>query len=384
MKLLVFKCLITLMCLVGVALTGIETGHVVVMLLGLCYLTFSELYFEKLTVPVLEVINIPLICCAFAYAPVALLLPIACFFGAKKRLYASAAVGCVVYVYYIFAVRDPQMIMSFVLCALAVIAELMSEDSEKEKQENISLRDTSKEREIGLEEENRLLASNRDMMVRNATLSERNRIAREIHDNVGHMLTRSILQLGAVRVINRDETVDAALGGLKETLDNAMNSIRESVHDLHDESVDLAGALSGILSEVNSFSTKLDVDLEYDEGEDLKEHGTGQFRRSEGRVPREIKYAFIAIAREAVNNSIKHSNGDEISVSVREHPGYWRLEVADNGHGHVARGKGIGLEGMEERARSIGAILRIDDRAGFRVIVTALKSRRSKYEDSDH
>ena len=336
---------------------------------------FSELYFEKLGVLVLELINIPLICCAFAFEPIVLLLPIACFFGAKKRLFASAAVACAVYAYYLFSKQDPQMIMALVLCVLAVIAELMFEDSEKEKKEIISLRDTSKEREIGLEEENRLLASNRDMMVRNATLSERNRIAREIHDNVGHMLTRSILQLGAVRVINKDETVDAALGGLKETLDSAMNSIRESVHDLHDESVDLAGALSGILSEVNGFSTKLDVDLDPDGGEEPEGKGTGPFRVSGSSVPREIKYAFIAIAREAVNNSIKHSNGDEISVSVREHPGYWRLEVADNGQGRIARGKGIGLEGMEERARSIGAILRIDDSAGFRVIVTAFKKK---------
>jgi len=375
MKLLIFKSLITLMCLVGVALTGIETGHIVVMLLGVCYLMFSELYFEKLGVLVLELINITLICCAFAFEPIVLLLPIACFFGAKKRLFASAAVACAVYAYYLFSKQDPQMIMALILCVLAVIAELMFEDSEKEKKEIISLRDTSKEREIGLEEENRLLASNRDMMVRNATLSERNRIAREIHDNVGHMLTRSILQLGAVRVINKDETVDAALGGLKETLDSAMNSIRESVHDLHDESVDLAGALSGILSEVNGFSTKLDVDLDPDGGEEPEGKGTEPFRVSGSSVPREIKYAFIAIAREAVNNSIKHSNGDEISVSVREHPGYWRLEIADNGQGHIARGKGIGLEGMEERARSIGAILRIDDTNGFKVIVTAFRKK---------
>ena len=84
------------------------------------------------------------------------------------------------------------MVMALILCVLASVAQLMHEDSEKEKKEIISLRDSSKEREIGLEEENKVLAKNRDMMVKNATLSERNRIAREIHDNVGHMLTRSV------------------------------------------------------------------------------------------------------------------------------------------------------------------------------------------------
>lgn len=48
---------------------------------------------------------------------------------------------------------------------------------------------------------------NQDYEIYLATLKERNRIAREIHDNVGHMLTRSILQLGALSVINKDETV---------------------------------------------------------------------------------------------------------------------------------------------------------------------------------
>ena len=356
MKLLLFKCLITLMCLVGVAMTGIEAGHIVIMLLGVCYLMFSEIYFENIGTGILEVIHIPLLCSAFLYGPVAYLFPVTCFFGTKKRLFASGVAACVVYAYYIISERDPQMVMALILCVLASVAQLMHEDSEKEKKEIISLRDSSKEREIGLEEENKVLAKNRDMMVKNATLSERNRIAREIHDNVGHMLTRSILQLGAIRVINKDETVDGALGDLKDTLDNAMTSIRTSVHDLHDESVDLAGALADMLSDVKGFETKLDVDLE-------------------GSVPREIKYAFIAIAREAVNNSMKHSSGDEISVSVREHPGYWRLEVSDNGRGHVMRGKGIGLEGMDERARTIGAILRIDDSNGFKVIVTAFKKK---------
>nr|MCR5521718.1 hypothetical protein [Lachnospiraceae bacterium] len=120
-----------------------------------------------------------------------------------------------------------------------------------------------------------------------------------------------------------------------------------------------------------------DIDLEPSQEADAisGDESRSSVKRTGGSVPREIKYAFIAIAREAVNNSMKHSSGDEISVSVREHPGYWRLEIADNGQGHVTRGKGIGLEGMDERARTIGAILRIDDSNGFKVIVTAFKKK---------
>jgi len=367
------------MCLAGVALTGIEAGHIVIMLLGVCYFLFSEIYFENIGRGILEALHILLLCCTFIYEPVISLFPIAFFMGTKKRLYVSGAVTCVVYVYFFLLKYDPQVIMTLMLCALALVAELMSEESEKDRKVIISLRDSSKEREIGLEEENRLLAKNRDMMVKNATLSERNRIAREIHDNVGHMLTRSILQLGAIRVINKDETVDGALESLKETLDNAMTSIRTSVHDLHDESVDLAGALANILSEVSGFETKLEVDLENSQEASVEngDENRSIVTQTGGTVPRQIKYAFIAIAREAVNNTVKHSNGDEIAISVREHPGYWRLEITDNGKGAglIERGKGIGLEGMEERARAIGALLRIDDSNGFRIIVTAFKNK---------
>ena len=63
------------------------------------------------------------------------------------------------------------------------------------------------------------------MDIHAATLKERNRIAREIHDHVGHMLSRSILQLGAILAINKDEKLDIPLRGLKDSLDTAMNNI---------------------------------------------------------------------------------------------------------------------------------------------------------------
>ncbi|MGC7323280.1 histidine kinase dimerization/phosphoacceptor domain-containing protein, partial [Mycobacteroides abscessus subsp. massiliense] len=65
------------------------------------------------------------------------------------------------------------------------------------------------------------------------------RIAREIHDSVGHLLSSSLLQVGALLAVNKNEKTRGNLVALKETLTNAMNSIRSSVHDLYDESIDL-------------------------------------------------------------------------------------------------------------------------------------------------
>ena len=59
---------------------------------------------------------------------------------------------------------------------------------------------------------------------------------------------------------------------------------------------------------------------------------------------------FIAIAKEAVNNAVKHSNGDEIRIIVREHPAFYQLEIMDNGTTADERrlsgetGDGIGIK----------------------------------------
>ena len=58
-------------------------------------------------------------------------------------------------------------------------------------------RDDSRERDLLLSQKNKALLEKQDYEIYNATLKERNRIAREIHDNVGHVLSKFILMLGA-------------------------------------------------------------------------------------------------------------------------------------------------------------------------------------------
>lgn len=114
--------------------------------------------------------------------------------------------------------------------------------------ELLAMRDNTAEHDMLVAQNTRQLLENQDNMVLTATLSERNRIAREIHDNVGHMLTRSILQTGAIKVINKDERLEKPLAQLQSTLDTAMDSMRKSVHDLHDESIDLRTALDDVIN----------------------------------------------------------------------------------------------------------------------------------------
>lgn len=223
-----------------------------------------------------------------------------------------------------------------------------------------SMRDASMEHDMLMEQMNHQLIEKQNAQIYNATLKERNRIAREIHDNVGHMITRSILQVGAIGVINTDEKLKAPISDLKSTLDTAMDSMRKSVHDLYDESVDLHQALAKLKPTDSAFAFSLEYDCEDD-------------------VQRDVKYAFIAIAKEAVNNAVKHSNGDEIRIIVREHPAFYQLEIMDNGTSVDERslsgetGDGIGIKNIKERVAAIGGTMRIKADDGFRIFVTLMK-----------
>lgn len=223
-----------------------------------------------------------------------------------------------------------------------------------------SMRDASMEHDMLMEQMNHQLIEKQNAQIYNATLKERNRIAREIHDNVGHMITRSILQVGAIGVINTDEKLKAPIADLKSTLDTAMDSMRKSVHDLYDESVDLRQVLAKLKPTDSAFAFSLEYDCEDD-------------------VPREVKYAFIAIAKEAVNNAVKHSNGDEIRIIVREYPAFYQLEIMDNGTSADERklsgetGDGIGIKNIKERVAAIGGTMRIKADDGFMIFVTLMK-----------
>ena len=130
-----------------------------------------------------------------------------------------------------------------------------------------------------LAEKNKALQEKQNYEIYAATLRERNRIAREIHDNVGHLLSRTILLTGAAKTLNRDKNMESLLEGLDTSLNSAMNSIRSSVHNLHDESETLREIAEGIIKDFENCT------MEYDMSE---------------IIPNKIKYCFAAIIKEAL------------------------------------------------------------------------------------
>ena len=221
-----------------------------------------------------------------------------------------------------------------------------------------SIRDEVTEKNLELDDRNRELTVAQDNEIRIATLRERNRIAREIHDNVGHMLTRSLLQSGALIVINKDENMKEPLEELRSTLDCAMTSIRQSVHDLHDDSLDLKRIIEDSAS---SAQDKFTVKLDYDIG---------------NNTPSKIKLCIAGIIKETISNAIKHSNGDKLDISIREHPAFYQVLVIDNGKSSRIHETGIGLRNMTDRTESVGGYISFTpSNEGFRVFASIPKNK---------
>ena len=138
-----------------------------------------------------------------------------------------------------FVIRPQTSLLVLILigCVLAAMLALALSWVLHLREELQQVRDDadSGTRQASLEKKE--LTAQQDAEIEAATLQERNRIAREIHDNVGHMLSRAILLTGALQTVNKNEELYEPLQKLNASLNDAMNSIRESVHDLYDDSL---------------------------------------------------------------------------------------------------------------------------------------------------
>ena len=324
-------------------------------------------------------------------------LPVVMYDTARSRNYIAAILSIAA------LIRSFSVNETGITCLIIILTLLAAYLSIKSEKNNLliskyhQIRDDSEEKKSRLRSQNVALEKAMDTEVYNAQLSERNRIAREIHDNVGHMLSRALLQMGALLAIHKEEPTHTQLEGVRETLDSAMNNIRSSVHDLHDESIDVENSIRQMAEPLEErFNVSIEMDFD------------------SRNTPRNVKYAIIGIVREAIANVIKHSRSTDVNIKCVQHPSMYQLIIHDfvseathegtakwNKSVEAEMGKsveaesgksvgaemgksveaesekaggnkdgGIGLENIRSRAESVGGTCNIITDNGFKVFVT--------------
>ncbi len=191
---------------------------------------------------------------------------------------------------------------------------------------------------------------------------ERRRLGRELHDGLSQRLSMLVVELGGAC---REPGAPSAetLAALRSQATALADEARTLSHQLHPAAVErcgLAAALRDHCAELRR-STGLEVDLRLDEGVDP--------------LPEDFALALYRIAQEGLHNVVRHAGVREARLELRCRPGAVGLSLADAGAGFdlaAPREGGLGLVGMEERARLLGGSLRVDSAPGLGTEIEAV------------
>lgn len=251
-----------------------------------------------------------------------------------------------------FEMEQPVWLATIVFSAIALMLRHRTLAHEKLRRHYLALLDTTRKMAMEIKGQNKILLDSQDDKIRLATLNERNRISREIHDHVGHRLSGAFLQIGAILTKNPK---DESFLELKDTLSLAMESIRKSVHNLYESSIDLASEVESLATKLTCCRVELNINLRTDP--DIS-----------------IKYALISAVKEAFSNIAKHSDANLVKLDLIEHPAFYQMTVSDNGHA-LLHGfeKGLGLKSISTRVEALSGYFLTRTQNGFEIFITIPK-----------
>jgi signal transduction histidine kinase len=294
-------------------------------------------------------------------------LPILLYDILHSKYQLGAALVPFLYIYHLAEYNSMLISFTAVFTAAAYLLKYKTDRLNTVRNEYNDLRDSSAQMSLLLEEKNQSLLKNQDYEINLATLNERNRISKEIHDSIGHLLSRSLLQVGALLTISKDEVIKEGLSSLKESLSDGMDQIRSSIHNMYDDSIDLYLQIDHLVKEFTFCPITYDYDIK-------------------NQPSLQLKHSFIAITKESLANIIRHSNATKVSIALHEHPAMYQLIIQDNGtlSDHTRKNiekavenpdfaEGMGLHNIIDRVKGFGGNIHITADRGFKIFISIPK-----------
>ncbi len=179
-----------------------------------------------------------------------------------------------------------------------------------------------------------------------STEAERTRISREIHDQLGQLLTAIKMELRTIeRLTPRDpDKVSERLAETFELVDETIRTIRRIASDLRPGILDDFGLEAAVEWQLQQFRDRTGLEAVL------------QTRMDEERVSKDLSTAAFRVLQEALTNIARHAEASRVDVDIRTTETELQLRVLDNGRGLQIEGetRSLGLVGMRERARQLG------------------------------
>jgi signal transduction histidine kinase len=248
-------------------------------------------------------------------------------------------------IYYKFNLSNVSQMVFFLtvnilILVIAAFAQHTKEEKEKKDVLYKKLLDTHKKLKEYTDELNRL-----------SVIEERNRIARDIHDTLGHDMTALIMQLQMADHYSRSDLVKSAemLNSSLKTARDSLSKIREVVETLRGKETSPELAIKTLADE---FSKKTGSKIELKiEGEILKNHN--------------INRAVYHILQEGMTNALRHGNASRIWIRLAYSNEDIKFSIRDNGQGALVLIEGFGLKGIRERVEAFGGKVEYRSQDGF-------------------
>ncbi len=232
------------------------------------------------------------------------------------------------------------LMVNILILVIAAFAQHTKEEKEKKDILYKELLDTHRQLKEYTDELNRL-----------SVIEERNRIARDIHDTLGHNMTALIMQLQMA-----DHYVMSDAGKSSQMLKNSLNTAKESLSKIREVVETLRGKEISpeiaIKTLVEEFSEKT---------------GAGIKLNIEGEIPKNygVNSAIYHILQEGMTNSIRHGNASKLWINLIYSNENIKFNIKDNGQGALAFIEGFGLKGIRERVEAFGGNVEFKSQDGF-------------------
>lgn len=206
-----------------------------------------------------------------------------------------------------------------------------------------------------LENVNAQLQEYAQMVEKMTQTRERNRLAREIHDTIGHVLTEIVMGLDACLTIVdiSPEKTKHQLEMISEVARNGIKDVRRSVNALRPDSLErlnLKFTIQKMISDMTGVTdVKIyffcdDVELKFDEDEEM---------------------AIYRVVQESVTNAMRHGQASTIWITIKKQDSVVKLQIRDNGRGCKEIKSGFGTKHIQERIGMLGGTVGFDGSHGF-------------------
>lgn len=191
-----------------------------------------------------------------------------------------------------------------------------------------------------------------------ATLEERNRLARDLHDSVKQRIFVAILQVGAAKIQlgQREATTQQHLTEAESILQQVQQELVALIHELRPVALEEKGLNSALQTLATQWSRQTGIAASLAiAGESLQP------------LPPSAEEALFRVTQEALSNAIRHSQATSIQIHLVYQPDTVTLSLSDNGQGFDAilePGQGVGLASMRERIAAVGGEIHVESASG--------------------